>query len=454
MDTTVRSMFSHVQRLPNELLAEIFLYYHEAVVHSYPHPNLPPPLLLTQICSTWRHVAHGMPKLWTTFSLDANSQVTTRKADHVSFAKAWLSRAQPHPLCVSLSINTTDQAFNRIVDAILPSADRLQDLRLYLPISHFWPLLNLAVGSMALLESVELSVMPSVYNQEATYWTKKITAFARAPRLRSVALFSCDVDALYCNIQMPWSQLTKLFISESYQILNTSYRDVFLQCTNLVDCTLYVNAWEEWDVPDVPIVVLPHLRRLVVTFIDHGRSSPFFQPLNLPALKDLTVATTDGCAWSQPIFMELTLRSSLDLEQLYFDHLEINPDALLQLLPHMKSLIKLHINLSKCIDDNLFDALCYRGMDGQHLAPKLEILDVYGFTGYDIDHNGIANMIESRWWTDDAPRMVSRLKTVAVGFYDREIDAGVRERLEHCSREGLSLTLPLSKKLREEPPST
>jgi len=45
-------------------------------------------------------------------------------------------------------------------------------------------------------------------------------------------------------------------------------------------------------------------------------------------------------------------------------------------------------------------------------------------------------MIESQWWTDDAPRKMSRLETVKVVFYGKEIDVKVRDRLDRCGREG------------------
>jgi hypothetical protein len=67
--------------------------------------------------------------------------VKSGKVDHVSFAKAWLSRA---------------------VDAILLSADRLQFLSLCLPVSHFEPLVDIPAGSWALLERVCLETRGAI----------------------------------------------------------------------------------------------------------------------------------------------------------------------------------------------------------------------------------------------------------------------------------------------------
>jgi hypothetical protein len=265
---------------------------------------------------------------------------------------------------------------------------------------------------------------------------RRITAFTTAPRLSSVAL-SCLSNGLFgSGMQFPWSQLTKLYIDESYVAPDTC-REAFLQCTNLIDCTLKMNAWEYAVIPAVPIVTFPHLWKLNVTFDGGGFSYPFFQPLNLPTLKDLTLSMGRS-EFPHEIFMEFVLRSLLDLERLSFHVVEIDTHELLQFLPHMQSLVELEIKFSWCVDNDLFDALCYREMDSQHLVPKLEKLVIEEAFGEDIDDSGVANMIESRWWADDAPRMVSRLKEVYV-YYDGV--ARVRERLERCCREGLILSL-------------
>jgi hypothetical protein len=425
MDTAVRGP---IRRLPPELLAKTFLHYVAEGLNSPVKLPIPPTLILCQVCSNWRHFVYATPKLWVNFSLDINCA----SRDYASFAKAWLSRARPYPLNVSLLVNHASKALNGIVDAILSDADRLQVIELRFPLSHFQPLVNVAAGSMALLERVNLSVVP--YYWSATEpWERELTAFATAPRLRSVTL--CSTDLLDFNIQFPWSQLTELYIGEASNALSTC-RNALLQCTNLVDCTLHMHLEEL--TPAVPIVVLPRLKKLNVAFEGLAHDSlPFFQPLNLPALKDLTVS---GCPWSQQIFMEFTLRSSLDLERLRFNFVEIRPDELLQVLPHMQSLVELEVHFSQCIDDGLFNALCYRKTDSRHLVPKLKILNIRAFNDA-INDNGIANMIESRWWTDDAPRMVSRFEIVILSIDGRKIDVWARERVEHCRREGLALCL-------------
>jgi len=384
---------------------------------------------------------HGTPKLWTKFLLQIRNKVERGTVDHVSFAKAWLSRAHPHPLHVYLLIETPI-ALGRIVDAILPFADRLQVMDLCLPFQNFQPLVD--VGSMALLESVNLSAdvtRPHVV-QEPALWVRRITTFMAAPRLRKVTIFATG-EGLFCSgLQVPWSQLTELCIAEFSSSADTS-RDAILQCTHLVDCSISMVAWEgEEFIPDVPIVVLPHLQKLDITFTGPGDSFPFFQPLILPALKSLTITLTGQCTWSHQDFMEFALRSLLDLEHLSLQLVPIHPHELLQILTRTQSLIELGIaSESLYVDTTLFDALFYREMDGQHLLPKLECLRIFEGWGGDVVDDSIASMVESRWWTDDAPHKVLRLKRVDLIYFTEICDSRLRERLERCSREGLTLFL-------------
>jgi hypothetical protein len=290
---------------------------------------------------------------------------------------------------------------------------------------------------MAFLESVFLSA-DTIYDvQEPALWARRITAFTTAPCLRRVTIFATSGKGLFCSgIQLPWSQLTELHIEEDGGSADR-FRDAFLQCTNLVDCTLYMAVWEEEVIPNIPIIVLPHLQKLNVTFTGPGDSFPFFQPLSLPALKSLTITIRGDCTWSHEDFMEFALRSPLDLERLSFKWVPIHPHELLQILTHTQSLIELGIaSESLYVDTILFDALSYREMDGQHFLPKLEALRIFESWGDDVVEDSIASMVESRWWTDDAPRKVSRLKRAHLDDHDSRL----RKRLECCCREGLTLT--------------
>jgi hypothetical protein len=161
--------------------------------------------------------------------------------------------------------------------------------------------------------------------------------------------------------------------------------------------------------------------------------------LTSPALKSLTVAILYACPWSHQPFIEFALRSSLDLEQISFHGVELNSYELHELLSPMHSLVELTFAHAPNVLYHLFDALYCRGTDSRPLVPRLKKLYIVQGWGYSNAHSRLARMVESRWWTDDVPRKMSRLETVEVVFYDKEIDARVRDRLARCRREGLIL---------------
>ena len=203
---------------------------------------------------------HGTPKLWTTFSLQIRKSPKTvegGRVDHASFAKDWLARAHPYPLRVSLDVDA--ETLRRIMCAILPSAYRLQILELDLPLTHRRPLVDFPAMSMPLLERLKLSINLSDYSKDAEPWEGRTTAFTVAPRL-TIATLSFS-DLLSSNILLPWWQLTSLDISAMDDCSADICLNAFIQCTNLVDCTLKMYVWEfREDMQQLPFVVLPHLQ--------------------------------------------------------------------------------------------------------------------------------------------------------------------------------------------------
>lgn len=91
-----------VNRLPLEILAEIFLFCLERLKckYQFDRPADPrrwrAPLLLCQVCRLWREVAISLPLLWC--SLSGTGSFTPNPA----FIKLWLARSRGLPLSLSL----------------------------------------------------------------------------------------------------------------------------------------------------------------------------------------------------------------------------------------------------------------------------------------------------------------------------------------------------------------
>ncbi|KAJ4490672.1 hypothetical protein J3R30DRAFT_120013 [Lentinula aciculospora] len=73
----------YIDRLPVELLREVFIYLIPDR-HWRLEDTSPPQLLLVQICSYWRNVALAYPRLWSTF------MIVYPIKRHIPMTKMWL----------------------------------------------------------------------------------------------------------------------------------------------------------------------------------------------------------------------------------------------------------------------------------------------------------------------------------------------------------------------------
>ncbi|KAJ6564946.1 hypothetical protein DFH09DRAFT_1363928 [Mycena vulgaris] len=102
---------SPIQRLPVELLHEIFLACLPSAEYT-PASRRLAPLVVSWVCASWRAVALSLPSLWSSLALDPGAR-SLRPSEHctyLSHSRFWLARAARRPL--SLSVNAPAIAFN------------------------------------------------------------------------------------------------------------------------------------------------------------------------------------------------------------------------------------------------------------------------------------------------------------------------------------------------------
>jgi len=77
------------------------------------------------------------------------------------------------------------------------------------------------------------------------------------------------------------------------------------------------------------------------------------------------------------------------------------------ILQHTPNFIDLEFSNSQ-VDNDFFAALRYSETDAAPLVPKLETFVLYD-VGEDFTEESFADMVRSRWWSDDDRRCTSRL---------------------------------------------
>ncbi|KAJ7068783.1 hypothetical protein C8F01DRAFT_1119273 [Mycena amicta] len=302
-----------VNNLPPEILSEIFVYCLEALtpVESVPSFNAKrptAPLLLTQICRTWRNIALSTPKLWRCLSVCINPHLHATRV-----LETWAARARACPLDVALyDVNNGSigpPPSHQFIDSFRRQSNRIRRLTLELGPPDM-VLLNAESFDLSNLEILELDFD----NQSAG----RITMFRAAPHLRSLYLrdiFPSDVD-------LAWSRLTELRLDalglhtciEALRLApNVTHAELHLAC----QCNDLQPGHTRQDLLDTPVIHrrLQHLELYEAEICRTDESEQHaLRFLALPALQTLELGWDDDLLADD---MALFLRnSSAPLEKL------------------------------------------------------------------------------------------------------------------------------------------
>ncbi|KAJ6531643.1 hypothetical protein DFH09DRAFT_994075 [Mycena vulgaris] len=415
--SNLRSMVAPIAKLPTELLAEIFkisVHMHDGTTLEHSTPHTLSPLFQTrqisQTCSRWRQIVLGMPQLWAEGVLDICSKSTMTEAAYLTGLKTVLTRSSPLPISVSLDSRPGAEVSPALVQTIIPSAPRWQNLEIFL--NSFGPLHDLPSGTFEALETLQLQC----FLQQ----TRPIETFLCCPRLRnlSMAIFKTSDPRLF---RLPWAQLTNIDLKVQSM---GACRGILLQCSSVVKANFMTSQWDfELDVVDSPVVVLPHLRELSVRFhrgdLDGiAHVGPFFIPLALPALQvlKLTFRPKLENVWPTQEFSQFQSLCP-GIEQITLNFSAIDSEGLVTLLRHAPSLTTFVIYTSpECLDDAALRALRHDEGALAPLAPKLRELRLE-CVGDAFERGSLEAAIRSRWWTDLSPappRRIARLDAVWI----------------------------------------
>ena len=441
--TEYRISLAPHKKLPPELLGKIFQY-------CVPDKTcLPPglydsPLLLCQVCRSWREVALGTPTFWNRIAVEFKSSRRVRPINLLDMAKIWLSRSGVTiPLSIALDVDHAHDdgglGMSSVQALIRPYIHRCREITLRLPTISFRPFLQLSGGSAEILEVLDLQCIDRVDLDRS--WSDIIDVFVSANRLLHSVTFTRTNDMFRGPqlLRLPYSHLTHLRIVDTWINPDTCHA-MLRQCTNLVNCSMVALPCHGFEqvLDELDPTVLPNLQQLrlhpfFTTFDDSY--APFLRPLVLPALKDFELTSTQS--WSETAFKSLCSRSSFDLER--FAILKVHPrDGLdLQtLLQDMPSLVELDVRSR--LDDSTLDMIC-KG----DLIPKLEVINLSN-----VSSNAAFDVIQSRWNLDAnlATRRncrgvpISRLREAVVSRKCNRlahVNNSFRARFETFRQEGL-----------------
>ncbi|KAJ6512972.1 hypothetical protein C8R45DRAFT_961974 [Mycena sanguinolenta] len=405
----LRYLVSPMHTLPVELLAGIF----DLAIRDYNYVQ--DVLLISQVCSDWRQVAHTTPRLWTgLIHVHLRGQRGHGEQLYVDGLKAWLARSAPLTLPVCLELDHRHSIHHHMTDELLSTTPRWRSLQFTSP--YYSPLSSvrrLAESSLDNLE--ELDMGSKDFSEDDDVDPTVPTLFTIVPRLRK---FSMNIYSNALPILVPWSQLTDLKLgSEAPEII----LNILARCPHLIHANFSSMGQAVFPKAREDILALSHLRTLHLDFsesMDHGIS--LLNLLAAPALQDLyLVCRIDVASWSQTRFTAFQLRAP-NITQIELRHSDLTSDDLRAVIQHAPSLTRLKLrSCYSCFDDALINVLYYEYTDARPLVPHLHTL-VLDYIGNNFTEHILAGMIASRWWTDAElasridPPAVARWKSVAL----------------------------------------
>jgi hypothetical protein len=107
-----------MQKIPPEVLSNIFQFFVSPDSNSQPNPYSP--LILGAICGRWRAIAWSTPRLWSSISINFDRGSL---GDILQLAREWLSRSGQLPLSISLTAGI-DPGLPHLLPALIDVINR------------------------------------------------------------------------------------------------------------------------------------------------------------------------------------------------------------------------------------------------------------------------------------------------------------------------------------------
>ena len=313
-------------QLPRDTLAEIF-------VRCLPEVSLWPtivgrstknvaPLLLCNVCSTWRTVALATPRLWQTLFLDFKRATPKSKVteEAVAMTHIWIRRSGVLPLTLSLQVKPCRAGKDNhalgeaLLNALFNYASRWEHVGFsYLPIP------------LSQLEHMPCLRTLCVLADESTQFP-----FASCPKLASIFWY---FKSTVSSAPLPWHQLTHIHLDDYTSTPDMIF--VIQSCPKLTDLSVTLNEDEVPESLPREQLVNKSLRKLQISGLH--TSHPLLNRLKLPALTDIQIEVP----YEYPVmrgFQEVLLgffsRSKCKLNRMVLQDCGFNDEELLECLTH------------------------------------------------------------------------------------------------------------------------
>lgn len=275
-----RSASSVVRRVPVDVWREIFLFCHppqHRMIMSFSQI----PLLLTQVCRSWRSVALSTPELWTRLYIppllvpadpiwslpfqsvgqpDFLAGVPNIIHERCQLLKAVLSRSGTLPLSISIETPRMYEyrPYREAIGITQPGTQPLEALilNIFIAMSRVYDILESHIPRVE-----EAYISRCMIDHISEMDTQNILS---SPRLRILRIHTLTTMPRYPNfIPSNWANLTIISIRS---VSPTPWAKALLRkCTKLVECSLHILYSPPDDRAHNSLISLPDLKVLSIT---------------------------------------------------------------------------------------------------------------------------------------------------------------------------------------------
>lgn len=315
----IRSIMSPIQKLPQEILDEIFKYI---CCSGDTNPNWIsrdekhlPTITISRVCIRWYNLVMSTPALWSSFGTqDFGSSSTSSLFDR------FLERSRFHPIDFTISDDYRSKANLDVVSSLTKSENSRRWRHVRIDAHESGKILEPLIesrGSLPVLKSLSL-----------TFSSNSTLSFpVDFPKLQSLALNMLPLDLEYPRPSITSLSLMSLTVEETSQLI--SY------CPNIQVLTV------GQPVSD-PMGLISNVRcnamkfGIDFAFAGHLAPSQYFDNMTFPELIHLELWDTQWKRQGRRFYQILSLRSMLERSNSQLTHLTIHfmqftPEDLLRL---------------------------------------------------------------------------------------------------------------------------
>ncbi|PPQ89693.1 hypothetical protein CVT25_014094 [Psilocybe cyanescens] len=422
-----------IHSVPPEILSEIFKMTFSSDSEDISISSESGPLLITQVCKTWRQVAVSDSSLWSSLRINVSH---TTAINHPCIVALWLERSSFQPLSITVWIDPfshLNPEARKIVQTILHLLSNVSER--WVRLSMTLPASNRLFSEFCASEAPHLESLSFKLGNWTTEEARSInTLLHRAPALRALqwsnrsswGSWDAPFDSGMQHLRISWHNLTDILL-DTWITLKTAL-EILKKCDSLINLDLRHFSYSpellfepndpgqrDLDSPDrPPYTHLPHLESLTIyqLKLDEGLST-LMERIIVPGLThfNFTCGFIDHIKWPQSSFHNLITRSASHLQSLMLEYTGISQDQLVQCLqdcsPSLKRLEVYDARGDICVGDMLLDMLRVRSLHSfnNHTALCSNLTTLILHRVVECTDGALAQTLESRTTTYPSDQM-------------------------------------------------